>query len=125
MPSSAWKKKCLTSTAVRFSRYVLRHASLHLLFLVQPPPRYTLFPYTTLFRSIHRVSGGLLRDRWVAGSSPAMTRSLAVRGEPWASRPIERNGSFRLRRNRSEEHTSELQSTVQLVCRRLLGKKNA
>src|SRR5438034_5178804 len=67
------------------------------------PPRSTLFPYTTLFRSGARPSG----------SSPSMTRmkGLPARSEPTVEGP------------RSEEHTSELQSHSDLVCRLLLEKK--
>src|SRR5947208_11536862 len=69
------------------------------------PPRSTLFPYTTLFRS--------------RGRADRSTRPLSGRG---------RGGGRQRRvapRKRSEEHTSELQSPDQLVCRLLLGKKNA
>src|SRR5438067_9512144 len=69
--------------------------------LIRPPPRSTLFPYTTLFRSRrdHRVQPGPGRD---------------------AARRLE----TRCRRgHRSEEHTSELQSRFDLVCRLLLEKK--
>src|SRR6266571_7469741 len=62
--------------------------------MIRRPPRSTLFPYTTLFRS---------------SSPPAPGRPRRDRG--W-------------RRGRSEEHTSELQSHVKLVCRLLLEKKN-
>src|SRR3989442_7433976 len=78
--------------------------------MIRRPPRSTLFPYTTLFRS---------RDR------PALSTSAARRRrEPRVSRfpfPVSR-----LRRRhpaRSEEHTSELQSRPHLVCRLLLEKK--
>src|SRR5438105_9601253 len=71
--------------------------------LIRPPPRSTLFPYTTLFRSLadgSRRESRALQDR---------VRSVSVR---------------RVRRRlRSEEHTSELQSRVELVCRLLLEKK--
>src|SRR5256885_13334296 len=75
--------------------------------MIRRPPRSTLFPYTTLFRSTAR-----------ATASPAAARACArgaqVRGPP----------SARTRRdNRSEEHTSELQSPCNLVCRLLLEKK--
>src|SRR5438105_5714463 len=68
--------------------------------MLRPPPRSTLFPYTTFFRSRH---GGILQY---------VLRQLA-RGR--------RAGSGRIAR--SEEHTSELQSRVDLVCRLLLEKK--
>src|SRR2546425_8749087 len=72
--------------------------------MIRRPPRSTLFPYTTLFRS-HReraVGGGILR-------------LLARDGEQRGIRP----GAC----GRSEEHTSELQSLAYLVCRLLLEKK--
>src|SRR5436305_11248772 len=77
--------------------------------MARGPPRSTLFPYTTLFRSWWR------RRRWV--SSCASERSP---GEPLDA-PILR--PLRRRNNRSEEHTSELQSRPHLVCRLLLEKK--
>src|SRR5437764_8795970 len=68
--------------------------------MIRRPPRSTLFPYTTLFRSdLHR--------------DPA-------RG---AGRPLHHAGRGRTARQRSEEHTSELQSPMYLVCRLLLEKK--
>src|SRR5688572_31212928 len=73
----------------------------------RPPPRPTLFPYTTLFRSArHRRTGRRTRPR---------------RRCP-TSRPG-RRPACRRRRGRSEEHTSELQSQSNLVCRLLLEKK--
>src|SRR5882672_7430017 len=66
--------------------------------MIRPPPRSTLFPYTTLFRS---------------GSRPG----------PWIGFWHE-CGAFRRAPARSEEHTSELQSHSDLVCRLLLEKKN-
>src|SRR5215467_14931541 len=63
--------------------------------MIRRPPRSTLFPYTTLFRS------------------PARSRTPRSRGS--CCRPV--------RRRRSEEHTSELQSPCNLVCRLLLEKK--
>src|SRR2546430_6503865 len=72
--------------------------------MIRRPPRSTLFPYTTLFRS-----------RWAAG--PAVERAA---GFPASSRPA---GHRRAGRERSEEHTSELQSQSNLVCRLLLEKK--
>src|SRR2546428_9971176 len=85
--------------------------------MIRRPPRSTLFPYTTLFRSVagrHRVSFGdeiLLRSH---GGSPLVT-SPSILLVPWRSPwpPA----------SRSEEHTSELQSRSDLVCRLLLEKK--
>src|SRR5689334_24682648 len=71
--------------------------------MIRRPPRSTLFPYTTLFRS--RPGGSLYpRPRHVAGGTRRRARS-------------------RRRARRSEEHTSELQSQFHLVCRLLLEKK--
>src|SRR6266581_4879864 len=67
--------------------------------MIRRPPRSTLFPYTTLFRS-----RAAARAPAPAGTSRSRARSP--------------------HRSRSEEHTSELQSPVQLVCRLLLEKKN-
>src|SRR2546430_2794953 len=78
--------------------------------MIRRPPRSTLFPYTTLFRS---------RERRRAGrrlSSPARRRAARRRGHADRDR---RSAS----QPRSEEHTSELQSQSNLVCRLLLEKK--
>src|SRR5256885_9006351 len=73
--------------------------------MIRRPPRSTLFPYTTLFRS------------GVSRCSP-VPRDCNTGTEPW------RNGRRITRgRRRSEEHTSELQSPCNLVCRLLLEKK--
>src|SRR5689334_24709755 len=74
--------------------------------MIRRPPRSTLFPYTTLFRSPNRASAEAPSDR---------------------APPHRRNDSARNTRPpapRSEEHTSELQSQFHLVCRLLLEKKN-
>src|SRR5690348_17356180 len=90
--------------------------------MIRRPPRSTLFPYTTLFRSRHRAG-----ERSVARD--ADDRSDLARGlgrEPRrrrVARAVERSAPARLRGDRSEEHTSELQSPVHLVCRLLLEKK--
>src|SRR5437773_5536460 len=75
------------------------------------PPRPTLFPYTTLFRSLHlRATLGLTIAGLLAALPPAACSQSAARQRP--------------RPQRSEEHTSELQSHHDLVCRLLLEKKN-
>src|SRR5437588_5729602 len=76
--------------------------------MIRRPPRSTLFPYTTLFRSVRR---GPTRVR--AGGGGTLPR-----GRPHADRR-DRSGVG----GRSEEHTSELQSHSDLVCRLLLEKK--
>src|SRR2546422_7468802 len=82
--------------------------------MIRRPPRSTLFPYTTLFRSPTRVRG---RARW------ARKRYQSIASE--ASRlPIRIAHHTRApSMDRSEEHTSELQSRLHLVCRLLLEKK--
>src|SRR5947207_12454194 len=82
-----------------------------LFLLIRPPPRSTLFPYTTLFRSIRGRRGPRLpsRDR-------RSHRQPGVRALPAVHRPPPDPA-------RSEEHTSELQSHSDLVCRLLLEKK--
>src|SRR2546430_11458493 len=87
--------------------------------MIRRPPRSTLFPYTTLFRSVRacprpgeccplrfpRAPGVARRRRWRRSGARRETATPAARG------------------NRSEEHTSELQSQSNLVCRLLLEKK--
>src|SRR5690242_21330709 len=75
--------------------------------MVRRPPRSTLFPYTTLFRSCTRAPDG--------------AAAAALRGLPRRCPRRLRGCGARVRR--SEEHTSELQSHVNLVCRLLLEKK--
>src|SRR4051794_41689785 len=79
--------------------------------MIRHPPRSTLFPYTTLFRSSPADSNSK------ASSSRADWQTAASSRIPVASPGI------RLLAARSEEHTSELQSPVHLVCRLLLEKK--
>src|SRR3712207_8797427 len=81
--------------------------------MIRRPPRSTLFPYTTLFRS-----RGLRRGRGAAGGH--LPRA-ARRGRGRALRRVQ--GIQQPTRQRSEEHTSELQSRQYLVCRLLLEKK--
>src|SRR2546423_12080827 len=85
--------------------------------MIRRPPRSTLFPYTTLFRSL-----GLWKEK--VPSSAVYTPERAVR--PSFSRTRLRFSSRRLwwrKFTRSEEHTSEFQSLAYLVCRLLLEKK--
>src|SRR5438105_12893322 len=72
--------------------------------MIRRPPRSTLFPYTTLFRSSLRSPRPALPHR---GAAPLIRPPACLAGPQW----------------RSEEHTSELQSRVDLVCRLLLEKK--
>src|SRR2546430_6590951 len=86
--------------------------------MIRRPPRSTLFPYTTLFRS--QLSKGRMRAVVVnAGNANCAT---GAQGDAASLRTVEET-AHRLRL-RSEEHTSELQSQSNLVCRLLLEKKN-
>src|SRR3712207_7855765 len=85
--------------------------------MIRRPPRSTLFPYTTLFRSVHAF-------RMLPGGPKAAPRPRAVVRSLERSRPRKCLLAPRSApRARSEEHTSELQSRQYLVCRLLLEKK--
>src|SRR5215207_141668 len=90
---------CVFSVVCLFSAVVFFLLLFFFFLMIRRPPRSTLFPYTTLFRSTH----------------PTQRRSSAIGPSPSRRRQV----------RRSEEHTSELQSRVDLVCRLLLEKKNA
>src|SRR5687767_15328459 len=81
--------------------------------MVRPPPRSTLFPYTTLFRSVPEVLG--------SGDNQHATEHKKQRKQHEHSDASRKTAS---QPTRSEEHTSELQSLAYLVCRLLLEKKN-
>src|SRR5256885_12206517 len=84
-------------------------ASSFFFLMIRRPPRSTLFPYTTLFRSQLRV--GQLREVLIEDADLAAVVA------------VEAAEKMQQRRLRSEEHTSELQSPCNLVCRLLLEKK--
>src|SRR5258706_9983698 len=95
--------------------------------MIRRPPRSTLFPYTTLFRSHYHDADNVLTDPFPTVGGKTTTRSFDI--------PLGYTRSFgklnnifrvdynRSRISRSEEHTSELQSLTNLVCRLLLEKK--
>src|SRR3989442_5475643 len=85
--------------------------------MIRRPPRSTLFPYTTLFRSLPLFPEGLDPFVGVLGDEDAADR-FALEGEAQVKRRAAISRVFR-----SEEHTSELQSRPHLVCRLLLEKK--
>src|SRR5688572_32125335 len=92
-------------------------------FRLRRPPTSTLFPYTTLFRS----SGSNAAALTSARSQPAARQATCRRRRRHtrdASPPLGRRRRGRAPTARSEEHTSELQSQSNLVCRLLLEKKN-
>src|SRR5437762_8921675 len=94
--------------------------------MIRLPPRSTLFPYTTLFRSlVAEVLGHGERGEADAGARPGRLVHLAVdEGGARDDRvPVGELRLLHLRPDRSEEHTSELQSPMYLVCRLLLEKK--
>src|SRR5207248_7587513 len=102
----------------------MQHLPALSLLLTRPPPRPTLFPYTTLFRSPVEVTRHAFAYVFAgAGKFCNASEPLEVPTEPvgWLETtppPSEAD-------NRSEEHTSELQSPYDLVCRLLLEKKKA
>src|SRR5256885_12941987 len=96
--------------------------------MIRRPPRSTLFPYTTLFRSGSDGQGLVIHDEVVA-DEPVMPGAFAA-VEGWlgpvhgSDETTHREGDKSTWHDRSEEHTSELQSPCNLVCRLLLEKKN-
>src|SRR2546425_9336158 len=91
--------------------------------MIRRPPRSTLFPYTTLFRSGFRISPCLLEVDVLI----ALDREIGLMRlfQPLLGYPLHAPVHVHeLRHLRSEEHTSELQSLAYLVCRLLLEKKN-
>src|SRR3712207_6863577 len=105
--------------------------------MIRPPPRSTLFPFTSLFRSLGLAHGARLRHRphlqdvrqrllpGALQAGPAL-RALAEEGlrqPPGPRRQPRLRDARRRLESRSEEHTSELQSRQYLVCRLLLEKK--
>src|SRR5438874_13106816 len=96
------------------ARYLILYLSYSILFffflMIRRPPRSTLFPYTTLFRSVPDVA--IVFSDLQGQAAPARER-MSARNRSRCS----------VIRSRSEEHTSELQSRRDLVCRLLLEKK--
>src|SRR3712207_7736389 len=98
--------------------------------MIRRPPRSTLFPYTTLFRSVRRLGDAEEHQHLahVDGIAPEGVRTIGdqpvgpVRGQQRGVRPVQADEPPPGKR-RSEEHTSELQSRQYLVCRLLLEKK--
>src|SRR3712207_8422665 len=100
---------------------IQRLASFWCFLMIRRPPRSTLFPYTTLFRSAVQVLDIPAHALFAAGPLRLQV-DLAPKLERVAAEPgIQEVGG---RAGRSEEHTSELQSRQYLVCRLLLEKRN-
>src|SRR5690242_21634914 len=93
--------------------------------MIRRPPRSTLFPYTTLFRSrLNNLSFGVVEgQRRATNCEGGLRGAHACRSWRRLGRQS-RQSSSAVELPRSEEHTSELQSHVNLVCRLLLEKKN-
>src|SRR3712207_8926644 len=96
--------------------------------MIRRPPRSTLFPYTTLFRSDQQAVAGGVAEAVVDQLEPVQVEEEDGDREGGAGgagqrllEPVEEEGA--VRQPRSEEHTSELQSRQYLVCRLLLEKK--
>src|SRR5438067_10705473 len=92
--------------------------------MIRRPPRSTLFPYTTLFRSV--LEGTARTVAPSSGAAARPSRGCPARCRPRRVRPCTARESYAppaRRPWRSEEHTSELQSRFDLVCRLLLEKK--
>src|SRR5439155_25661393 len=105
-------------SAVIFTSHSAFLFSFFFFLMIRPPPRSTLFPYTTLFRSlvakaqcVFRVVHQCGRGNFEADLAASVLEPQAVFGHLW------------FKDARSEEHTSELQSRGHLVCRLLLEKK--
>src|SRR3712207_7854230 len=88
--------------------------------MIRRPPRSTLFPYTTLFRSSDVLRTPLNSSERISERSDVAAGEAFIRVRPVPARPRQAPTSAR---RRSEEHTSELQSRQYLVCRLLLEKK--
>src|SRR2546429_4426013 len=106
----------------------MRHAfSIFFFLMIRRPPRSTLFPYTTLFRSA--AEAALLEERAegkrLRGGHDAGVEALAGGGHPQGLGDEVGRRVAVVAEPRSEEHTSELQSRLHLVCRLLLEKKKS
>src|SRR2546422_3152132 len=116
----------------QFSPFLVPSAPIPFYFfflMIRRPPRSTLFPYTTLFRSLsHHAHGPVPRELGLRELRPAgVVRQVA--GDEWdvqvpgLANRLAVVEALEDREERSEEHTSELQSRLHLVCRLLLEKK--
>src|SRR5260370_5862568 len=94
--------------------------------MIRRPPRSTLFPYTTLFRSLLSRAMGVMRTGRAVTMGIVVGLALAAHGCGMTSSGecTDKAVCDDPHRYRSEEHTSELQSHLNLVCRLLLEKKN-
>src|SRR2546425_5421489 len=92
--------------------------------MIRRPPRSTLFPYTTLFRSVLSLTGLPVASVPCGLDPRGLPVGLQIVGKPLGEEGVlALAGQVQQRHPRSEEHTSELQSLAYLVCRLLLEKK--
>src|SRR5256885_7779916 len=91
--------------------------------MIRRPPRSTLFPYTTLFRSSDLQAALTTAQNNVAAAQTNYEKALAGGGDAGSSYSQTQQSTANELPARSGEHTSELQSPCNLVCRLLLGKK--
>src|SRR2546429_6703876 len=91
--------------------------------MIRRPPRSTLFPYTTLFRSVYFSAGWTPYFIIRTASDPTAVAAAATDVIHRADRSLPVTHVMTMDALRSEEHTSELQSRLHLVCRLLLEKK--
>src|SRR2546430_9243956 len=93
--------------------------------MIRRPPRSTLFPYTTLFRSygIYVHNRGVVAVQAGSVVRQDLTQTVSANGEIKPKKYVNVSSNMMGRIVRSEEHTSELQSQSNLVCRLLLEKK--
>src|SRR5437868_14481140 len=109
-----------------------KHLLIFFFLIIRPPPRSTLFPYTTLFRSVLKenfpqVTSLMYNINEKRNDSIYDLDFILYNGKPYITEQMEdlkfRIGPKSFFQTRSEEHTSELQSRFDLVCRLLLEKK--
>src|SRR5687768_18363116 len=93
--------------------------------MIRRPPRSTLFPYTTLFRSCPDATSSAPSSKWTSrsGSIPDAITVVVAPGATYSGSVRHSGNTGKSKFMRSEEHTSELQSRLHLVCRLLLEKK--
>src|SRR2546425_8746613 len=93
--------------------------------MIRRPPRSTLFPYTTLFRSpdTGAVMSGFVPSASILRDPDKLYIAIGILGATVMPHNLYLHSSVEQTRSRSEEHTSELQSLAYLVCRLLLEKK--
>src|SRR2546421_6677323 len=91
--------------------------------MIRRPPRSTLFPYTTLFRSLYALHDALVKPLPERAMASSLAESWSTSHDGLVYEFVLRKGATFHNGERSEEHTSELQSRSDLVCRLLLEKK--